>query len=174
MPLGLTDATAEFSMQHRTTIQRTLLLDTIQHLDGHATAEQIYALLVKRFPQISKATVYRNLTVLENEHQIMRIAVPDGADYYEHNTKPHYHIKCINCQQITDVALKHDTALEHELAETHGFAVLGHSLLFYGLCPKCQEEAARATLGSTAQKPPSATHSDASTLRAHAKPKSSK
>ncbi len=126
-------------MQHRMTIQRTLLLDTIKHLEGHVTAEQIYALLAKRYPQISKATVYRNLNLLEEEHQILRIAVPGAADYYESNTAPHYHIKCLECNQLTDVSLNLDKTLEQEIQDTHGFALLGHSLLFYGICPRCQQ-----------------------------------
>ena len=126
-------------MQHRMTIQRTLLLDTIKHLEGHVTAEQIYALLAKRYPQISKATVYRNLNLLEEEHQILRIAVPGAADYYESNTAPHYHIKCLECNQLTDVSLNLDKTLEQEIQDTNGFALLGHSLLFYGICPRCQQ-----------------------------------
>ena len=51
-------------MKNRNTIQRTLVLETVRKLRCHATADQIYEEITKEHPTISKATVYRNLSLL--------------------------------------------------------------------------------------------------------------
>lgn len=131
---------------HRSTIQRVLVFDTVMRMHGHATADQIHAQISERHPHLSRATVYRNLNNLAQEHKILRISVPGSADFYEANTTPHYHLKCIHCQRIFDVTLPFMDNIEQHINDTHGFKVLGHSLTFYGVCPSCQQPEAREQL----------------------------
>ena len=49
----------------RNTIQRTLVLEAVNHLRSHATAEEVYDAIVQQHPHISKGTVYRNLNQTE-------------------------------------------------------------------------------------------------------------
>ena len=51
-------------MNRRNTVQRQLVAETILNLD-HPNAEQVYEEIVKNHPHVSKATVYRNLNLLE-------------------------------------------------------------------------------------------------------------
>ena len=48
-------------MIKRNTIQCALVLETVNKLHRHATADEIYNDIVKEHPNISKGTVYRNL-----------------------------------------------------------------------------------------------------------------
>ena len=51
-------------MIKRNTIQRSLVLETVNKLKCHATADEIYEDIVKEHPNVSRATVYRNLNLL--------------------------------------------------------------------------------------------------------------
>lgn len=139
---------------HRSTIQRVLVFDTVMRMHGHATADQIHAQISERHPHLSRATVYRNLNNLAQEHKILRISVPGSADFYEANTTPHYHLKCIHCQRIFDVTLPFMDNIEQRINDTHGFKVLGHSLTFYGVCPACQQPKALEQLEQQIKEPP--------------------
>ena len=139
---------------HRSTIQRVLVFDTVMRMHGHATADQIHAQISERHPHLSRATVYRNLNNLAQEHKILRISVPGSADFYEANTTPHYHLKCIHCQRIFDVTLPFMDNIEQRINDTHGFKVLGHSLTFYGVCPACQQPKALEQLEQQLKEPP--------------------
>ena len=89
----------------RHTLQREIVLQTVRAMQGHVTADMIYERIHAAHPSISRATVYRNLRILEGEGRIMRIEVPDGADYYEAAAREHYHIRCSGCGRLFDAAL---------------------------------------------------------------------
>ena len=51
-------------MNKRNTIQRSLVLETVQELRCHATADEIFNTIVKKYPNVGRGTVYRNLNLL--------------------------------------------------------------------------------------------------------------
>ena len=60
----------------RNTIQRMLVLETVNKLQCHATADEIYRAIVKDHPNISRATVYRNLNSLSESGDIRKREIP--------------------------------------------------------------------------------------------------
>ena len=52
-------------MTKRNTIQRSLVFEAVNRLQCHATADEIYEDIVREHPHISRATVYRNLNMLD-------------------------------------------------------------------------------------------------------------
>lgn len=125
----------------RHTLQREIVFQEILQIQGHATADMIYDRIHLSHPSISKATVYRNLKALESQGKIMRIDVPDGADYYEARKHDHYHIKCTCCGRIFDASLPYmPQLLELEQAADKDFKLFTCSLLFEGQCPDCQKK----------------------------------
>ncbi|MDO4295566.1 MAG: transcriptional repressor [bacterium] len=126
-------------MIKRNTIQCTLVLETVNRLQYHATADEIYDAIIQKHPHISKGTVYRNLNRLALMGQIRKIEVPGGADRFEHLCQEHYHIKCEKCGQIFDVDMEYIVGLEQSIRNTHGFHFTGHDIVFRGICPDCQK-----------------------------------
>ena len=66
----------------------------VQYLTGrtdHPSAESVYQALRQTHPNISLGTVYRNLGVLEENGQLMRIPMDNGSDRFDPNVVPHYH-----------------------------------------------------------------------------------
>lgn len=118
----------------RNTIQKNLIRNAVISLD-HPTAEDVYQHLQAENPSISRATVYRNLNTMEQNGELRRVIVPDGADIFDKTTMQHYHVKCINCGAVSDVAqfnFPPVTSVESD------YEITGHELVFLGRCPNCK------------------------------------
>ena len=124
-------------MNKRKTIQRSLVLETVQELQCHATAEEIYDTIVKKHANISRGTVYRNLKLLSDIGQIRKMEMPSGADRFDHQCHKHYHARCIKCGRVFDVEMEVIADLEKNIKNTHGFEFIEHDLIFKGICLEC-------------------------------------
>ena len=76
-------------MVKRNTIQRALVLETVNKLQNHATADEIYEAIISEHPNISRATVYRNLKLLSEMGEIRRLEIPGGPDRFDHRVHNH-------------------------------------------------------------------------------------
>lgn len=122
----------------RNTVQRALVLDAVRKLHHHPTSADIYDAVRVEHPSISRATVYRNLNVLADLGELRRVEVPNGADRFDFKTSPHYHVRCSACGRVWDAELPYFEDLADQLAETHGFEVQSHDIMFTGICSECK------------------------------------
>lgn len=127
-------------MIKRKTIQSSLVLETVNRLQCHPTADEIYLEIVKQYPTISRGTVYRNLQRLCEMGEIRKREIPGGADRFDHLCHDHYHVRCINCGRIFDVDMEPIPDLEKSIRDAHGFSFTGHDIIFQGTCPECKDE----------------------------------
>mgnify|MGYP000849550922 CR=1 FL=1 len=121
----------------RNTIQRQLVYTAVQNSKSHPTADEIYNTIKESYPDISLATVYRNLNLLAQDSEIRKISVPDSADRFDHTVKPHYHIKCTCCGRFEDIVTRYMDQLDSAVAEDTSYLVESHDIVFQGLCPRC-------------------------------------
>ena len=125
----------------RNTLQREIVHQTILSMQGHITADMVYERIHAAHPSISRATVYRNLRMLEAEGRILRIEVPGSADCFEARVREHYHIRCARCGKLFDAKLPYMPKLvEMEQAADSSFEICACNLLFVGYCPDCREK----------------------------------
>ena len=122
----------------RNTIQRALVLEAVRSLHNHPTSADVYEVVREKHPNISRATVYRNLGVLANKGEVLRVEAPNGADRYDFFNKPHYHAKCRVCGGIVDVDMPYEADIVSRVSDAHGFAIEGHEIIFDGVCESCQ------------------------------------
>ncbi len=130
----------------RNTIQNALVLDEVNRLQCHLTADEVYEAIVVEHPTISRATVYRNLNQLSEAGQIRKLEIPGGSNHYDHLCTEHYHVKCIKCGRVFDVDMEHQD-LEKKIKDSHGFRFTGCSIIFDGVCPQCSKTGAHAEHG---------------------------
>jgi Fe2+ or Zn2+ uptake regulation protein len=124
--------------QKRNTIQRRLILNTVAELDSHPTAEEVYEQITKKYPSISKATVYRNLSLMAESGELLNIGSLNGSVHYDYNCHEHHHFLCTKCRKIFDVDIDVDfSALLHKNKTTKRFRITGYSLVFNGVCGEC-------------------------------------
>ena len=129
-------------MIRRNTVQRSVILEAVNKLQCHATAEEVYAEVVKAHPAISRATVYRNLNLLAQMGEIRRLEIPGSADHFDHITRNHCHVKCKICGRVFDVDMDFVAGLETGIRDTHGFDFTGYDIIFHGVCPECKKQQA--------------------------------
>ena len=128
-------------MIRRHTIQCALVLETVNKLSSHATADEVYNALVKEHPHISRGTVYRNLQRLSDLGEIRKREIPGSADRFDHICSNHYHAKCVNCGRVFDVDMEYKADLEKSIKDTNGFLFNGHDIVFRGICSECERNA---------------------------------
>jgi Fur family ferric uptake transcriptional regulator len=129
---------------YRVTAQRTIILETIAHTDGHLSAQQVHEHASERLPGLNLATVYRTVEtlheaglvdMLDAQSEPMRFALRDPEN-------PHGHLLCTHCGRVMDL----DAELIQQLAETvatkTSFHIDHHHLTLQGICPECEREIA--------------------------------
>jgi len=117
--------------------QRDAILQELQGRYDHPTAETLYLDLKQQMPQLSLATVYRNLKVLEREGLVMRILAQD-AEHFDGNFQNHYHMTCQKCSKIMDLELNGSEVIDR-LPTRFGGEIKSHTLMYFGVCPDCSK-----------------------------------
>lgn len=120
--------------------QREAIIENLRGRYDHPTAEQLYIDLKRSYPKISLGTVYRNLALLENIGDVIKISTNGNSDHFDGNVSNHYHFACIKCGGISDVDMPVNNTLESKVEELIKADVKTHSLIFYGTCEKCKKK----------------------------------
>jgi Fur family ferric uptake transcriptional regulator len=82
----------------RVTPQRAIILDAIESISGHFTAEDVYAAVQKVSSYINVATVYRTLDLLKELDLISEADMGAAATHYALRTHgAHHHAICRAC-----------------------------------------------------------------------------
>ncbi|MDD6284247.1 MAG: transcriptional repressor [Firmicutes bacterium] len=105
-------------------------------LDGvtsHPTASEVYDMVRADYPNISLATVYRNLTEFDRDGTANMLYIGDGTVHFDGNAVPHDHFVCDKCGRVIDVA-KGSELLSGEIC---GNRIERCSVLYYGTCRDC-------------------------------------
>ena len=124
----------------RNTIQKDLVRNTVYEMRRHVTANEVYEFVKESCPTIGKGTVYRNLDILVEEGNLRKVEVSDEPNRFDLTLKNHYHVRCVNCGEISDVDMDEILGLLEKIHDTHGTDFLGYDILFKGICPKCQKK----------------------------------
>ena len=84
--------------------QREVIIKLLKNRTDHPTADMLYMDLKKELPDIGIATVYRNLSDLYQEGEILKIKPENGGpDRYDGNIEPHIHFECEKCGNVYDI-----------------------------------------------------------------------
>ena len=124
----------------RNTIQKDLVRNAVCEMKRHVTANEVYEFVKESCSTIGKGTVYRNLDILVEEGDLRKVEVSDGPNRFDLTLKNHYHVRCVNCGEISDVDMDEILGLLEKIHDTHGTDFLGYDILFKGICPKCQKK----------------------------------
>lgn len=117
--------------------QREAIKEFLMGRTDHPTADTVYTNIRQEFPNISLGTVYRNLSLLADIGEVLKLSTGEGGDRFDGNVSPHYHFVCTECSSVLDLELK---SLDHinELAGVNfSGQIEGHVTYFYGKCGNC-------------------------------------
>ena len=119
--------------------QRECIKQDLVGRSDHPTAEMVYESVRKKYSNISLGTVYRNLTLLAEDGEILRLNCGEGFDRFDGNTNPHYHFLCRKCGRVTDVMIPEAGHPDFMHMEGCRGRIDGYMVYFYGICEDCLE-----------------------------------
>lgn len=119
--------------------QRELVLKVLQENMVHPTADYVFALLKKEMPNISLATVYRNLNLLADSGMIKKLEGLDGVARFDHHTHNHYHFICSKCNKVYDVPYDIAPELADKILAETGLVVESYDISCKGICQDCRK-----------------------------------
>ncbi len=122
------------------TIQRLAILECLRESRQHPTADQVLAAVKRKFPSISRATVYNTLDALTKAGMILRLTVDPAVARYDADLDPHAHFRCRVCGEVYDVEVKDGKPIDVRAA---GHLVESVCTYAYGVCARCREESDR-------------------------------
>lgn len=123
--------------QTRMTQQRKVILEELRKVTTHPTADEVYDLVRKRLPRISLGTVYRNLDVLAEMGDILKLESAGTQKRFDGNIAAHAHVRCRICGKVGDVMNAEPTVTIGQAA-CSGFTITGAHVEFEGVCHECE------------------------------------
>ena len=125
-------------MQTRNTIRRQIVLQAVNQMHNHPTAD---ADLCRYRGAASDHQQGHgcNLNQLAAQGEILRVPVPTGADHFDFNIKPHYHVRCTKCGGVFDVFMPPVTDLIDRVEDSSGGELHRYEILFEGILQRLQE-----------------------------------
>jgi Fur family peroxide stress response transcriptional regulator len=122
------------------TPQRVAIYRELLQSDMHPSADALYQIVQKEYPNISFDTVNRTLLTFVNIGIASVVEIFGGAKRFDPNLTDHHHLHCIECGKITDF---HDRSFDR-LADPEDvpddFRILGKRIIFKGICSECRRK----------------------------------
>jgi Fur family ferric uptake transcriptional regulator len=128
---------------YRVTAQRTILLETIAHMGGHLSVQDVFQEARQRLPGLNLATVYRTVDSLREAGLIdwyapgsepMKFALRDQSN-------PHGHLVCQQCGAVIELDLSLVETFARDIYNQAEFEIEVNHLTLSGLCKRCAREA---------------------------------
>ena len=83
-------------MTLRMTPKRQAILNCLIAHHGTLSAKDIKL----KLPSIDLVTIYRSLDLFTTEKLITQVNLVEGDTQYEHQSEPHHHAVCTNCDKV--------------------------------------------------------------------------
>ena len=116
--------------------KRNAILSCLQRSQSHPSAETLYQDLRQEHPDISLATVYRNLALFRNQGLIRSLGTVNGAERFDGDTHSHAHFVCSGCGAVVDMPEAGVPDCSGAAREM-GCRVEHAQLILTGLCRDC-------------------------------------
>ena len=118
--------------------KRDAILNCLRSTTVHPGAEWIFQQVRTEIPDISLATVYRNLALFKEQGKIISVGTVKGVERFDGNTTPHVHFICTECDSVLDLPeMDMPDELNATASRLSGGHVTGCQLCFTGVCGNC-------------------------------------
>ena len=119
--------------------KRDAILQCVRSTDAHPSADWVFEHVKEQMPDISLATVYRNLALFKDQGLITSLGTVKGVERFDGNTEPHVHFICTQCGDVQDLPeISVPEELNSAVAQSSGGRVDNCQLSFTGICGDCR------------------------------------
>ena len=120
--------------------KRDAILNCVRCTTTHPSAEWVFEHVRQEVPDISLATVYRNLSLFKDQGLIVSLGTVKGVERFDGNTEPHVHFICTGCGCIVDLPqISVPEELNAAVSRDSGGRVDSCQLTFTGICGECRK-----------------------------------
>lgn len=120
----------------RPSLHRLAVLSYVANSHTHPGADEIFTVLSKSYPTLSRTTVYNSLHALTDAGLLRELEIESGNKRYDlAPQKPHSHFVCRKCGRIFDMKMPEimgDIVM-------NDFVVDSVDVYIKGLCPDCAD-----------------------------------
>ena len=126
----------------RFTSEREKVLEEAFSVHNHFEAEDLLFRMRERGHRVSKATVYRTLTLLVQCGLLREVIFGERHSHYEHvlGHRHHDHLICLRCGKIIEFTADAIEQLQQKICEQYNFEPLRHRLEITGTCEQCARQ----------------------------------
>ena len=123
------------------TRQRQAVLKDVMENMGHRECDEIFDHLKHEGKEVSRATVYRTVFILEKYGFLRKLELGDGRARYEYKLGMghHDHMVCIECAKIIEFFNAEIEDLQEKICDDMNFKLVRHIHQLFGLCETCRE-----------------------------------
>ena len=118
----------------------------LTYLHGHADETLTAGQISQDLPEISVSAVYRNLSALEKDGAVQKVAKAGSREVFYRYKKAeecraHLHLSCKKCGRTFHMDEAETEALVEAVAKLDGFEIDRSDTVLYGVCEDCAENA---------------------------------
>ena len=126
----------------RKTPERFTILEEIYSRGDHFEAETLYVDIKNKRFNISRATVYNTLDLLNSCDLIKKHQFGKNLAQYEksYGYKQHDHIICAKCSKVVEFCDPRVQQIKNLMGGLLDFEITHHSLNLFGYCPSCRKK----------------------------------
>ena len=124
----------------RVTQARKIVLTQVFSRHDHFCADDLAAELSSGMNHVSRGTVYRTLSLMEEAGLVRVIRDTDVHAHYEHtfNHPHHEHMICDNCGEFIEFSDEKIMELITQSCKEYSFSERNHRIVVFGTCKDCQ------------------------------------
>ena len=123
--------------QLKVTPQRYAIYTELLNLDTHPTADEIFQIIQRHYPNISFDTVHRTLMTFAQIGIVQVVETFGGAKRFDPNRSPHHHVHCTQCGKILDFRSRIFDQLKIPAGVRQQFHVINTRVVLKGICKTC-------------------------------------
>ena len=121
----------------KVTPQRAAIYQKLLDSDTHPTADAIFQIVKREYPNISFDTVNRTLLTFANIGIVDIVETFGGAKRFDPNVANHHHLHCTQCGKIIDFQNQIYDNLKVPEGISDNFQVIRKRVVLKGLCKIC-------------------------------------
>jgi len=127
------------------THQRKIIYEAVVAAPGHYSPEQIYAVVRRRVPSVSLATIYNNLRLFVEKGLLREVSPHAVTLRVDGNLESHHHLVCTRCKLVQDITCDFVDFKRLARRAPGGFDLRQPLVEVFGLCPRCSGKTSKKT-----------------------------